>query len=49
MDNIEMIPTYDLFAHPQNPIKDLCDLDELADSIKANCVLQNLTVVPRDG
>ncbi len=49
MDNIEMIPTYDLFAHPQNPRKDLGDLDELVDSIKANGVLQNLTVVPRDG
>lgn len=49
MDNIEMIRTYDLFAHPQNPRKDLGDLDELVDSIKANGVLQNLTVVPRDG
>ena len=49
MDNIEMIRTYDLFAHPQNPRKNLGDLDELVDSIKANGVLQNLTVVPRDG
>ena len=49
MDNIEMIRTYDLFPHPQNPRKDLGDLDELVDSIKANGVLQNLTVVPRDG
>lgn len=49
MDNIEMIPTYELFAHPQNPRKELGDLDELVDSIKANGVLQNLTVVPRDG
>lgn len=49
MDNIEMIPTYDLFPHPQNPRKELGDLDELVDSIKANGVLQNLTVVPRDG
>lgn len=48
MDNIEMIPTYELFAHPQNPRKELGDLDELVDSIKANGVLQNLTVVPRD-
>lgn len=49
MDNIEMIPTYELFPHPQNPRKELGDLDELVDSIKANGVLQNLTVVPRDG
>lgn len=49
MDNIQMIPTYDLFPHPQNPRKDLGDLDELVDSIKVNGVLQNLTVVPRDG
>lgn len=49
MDNIQMIPTYDLFPHPQNPRKDLGDLEELVDSIKVNGVLQNLTVVPRDG
>lgn len=49
MDNIQMIPTYDLFPHPQNPRKELGDLEELVDSIKANGVLQNLTVVPRDG
>lgn len=49
MDNIEMIPTYELFAHPQNPRKELGDLDELVNSIEANGVLQNLTVVPRDG
>lgn len=48
MDNIEMIPTYELFAHPQNPRKELGDLEELVDSIKANGILQNLTVVPRD-
>ncbi len=49
MDNIEMIPTYELFPHLQNPRKELGDLEELVDSIKANGVLQNLTVVPRDG
>lgn len=35
-----------LHPHPDNPRKDLGDLTELADSIKANGVLQNLTVVP---
>lgn len=35
-----------LHPHPDNPRKDLGDLTELADSIKANGVLQNLTIVP---
>lgn len=35
-----------LHPHPQNPRKVLGDIDELADSIKANGILQNLTVVP---
>lgn len=35
--------------HPDNPRKDLGDLSELAESIKVNGVLQNLTVVPRLG
>ncbi len=36
-----------LYPHPDNPRKDLGDLTELADSIKANGIMQNLTVVPR--
>lgn len=40
------IPIRELFQHPDNPRKDLGDLTELADSIKANGILQNLTVVP---
>lgn len=35
-----------LHPHPGNPRKVLGDIDELADSIKANGILQNLTVVP---
>lgn len=35
-----------LHPHPDNPRKVLGDIDELADSIKANGILQNLTVVP---
>ena len=35
--------------HPDNPRKDLGDLSELAESIKANGILQNLTVVPLPG
>lgn len=41
------IPIEKLYPHPDNPRKDLGDLTELADSIKVNGVLQNLTVVPR--
>ena len=37
----------ELFPHPDNPRRELGDLTELADSIKQNGVLQNLTVVPR--
>lgn len=37
-----------LFPHPQNPRKNLGDLSELAESIKKNGILQNLTVVKAD-
>ena len=43
---IQMLPVAELKAHPQNPRRDLGDLTELADSIRENGVLQNLTVVP---
>lgn len=36
-----------LHEHPDNPRKNLGDVTELAESIKANGILQNLTVVPR--
>ena len=42
---IELINTSLLFPHPQNPRKDVGDVSELADSIKANGVYQNLTVI----
>ena len=45
--HIVMIPIDDLHPHPNNPRKELGDLTELAASIKARGVLQNLTVVPR--
>lgn len=35
-----------IHPHPDNPRKELGDLTELANSIKANGILQNLTVVP---
>ena len=40
------IPIERIHPHPDNPRKDLGDLGELTDSIKANGILQNLTVVP---
>lgn len=46
MQNIVMLRVDQLHPHPDNPRKDLGDLTELADSIKAKGVLQNLTVVP---
>lgn len=43
--NIVMLPIDALSPHPDNPRKDVGDISELAESIKANGVLQNLTVV----
>ena len=43
---IVQIPVGLLHHHHDNPRKDLGDLTELTDSIKAKGVLQNLTVVP---
>lgn len=40
------IQTNCIDPHPDNPRKDLGELTELADSIKQNGILQNLTVVP---
>ena len=42
------LPVDRLTPHPDNPRKELGDLTELADSIKANGILQNLTVVVDD-
>lgn len=42
-----MLSTDKLYPHPDNPRKDLGDLAELSESIKAKGVMQNLTVVPR--
>ena len=45
MNEIVMMPVAALMHHPENPRKDLGDLTELAESIKKNGVMQNLTVV----
>jgi ParB family chromosome partitioning protein len=42
---IQNISIDKLHPHPDNPRKDLGDLSELAESIKAQGILQNLTVV----
>ena len=49
MAEIKYIPVSKLWGHPDNPRKDLGDVTELAESIKVNGVLQNLTVVPLFG
>jgi ParB family chromosome partitioning protein len=43
---IRNIETKKIAPHPNNPRKNLGDLIELAESIKAKGILQNLTVVP---
>ncbi|WP_051541084.1 ParB/RepB/Spo0J family partition protein [Ruminococcus albus] len=40
-----MIPVDELQPHPDNPRKDVGDVTELADSIKANGIFQNLTIL----
>lgn len=37
-----------LEQHPDNPRKDLGDLEELRESIRENGIMQNLTVIPTD-
>lgn len=48
MNGIQMIDINLLKHHPENPRKDLGDLTELAESIKKNGIMQNLTVVPSE-
>lgn len=43
---ISFIPRKMLHPHPENPRKDLGDLEELRESIRENGIMQNLTVVP---
>lgn len=45
-DNIKMIKRSELIPHPDNPRKDLGDLEELRESIREHGIMQNLTVVP---
>ena len=43
---VTRLPADVLRAHPDNPRKDLGDIEELTESIKANGIMQNLTVIP---
>jgi len=43
---LQYIDVNKIEPHPDNPRKDLGDLSELAESIRVNGILQNLTVVP---
>ena len=45
-NGIVMISRERLLPHPKNPRRDLGDLTELAESLKSQGVLQNLTLVP---
>lgn len=38
-----------IHPHPENPRKDLGDVSELAESIKKNGIMQNLTITPIEG
>lgn len=44
-DAITWIPVAQLYPHPDNPRKNVGDVSELAESIRAKGVMQNLTVV----
>lgn len=44
--SLVLLPVDRLHPHPDNPRKELGDLTELADNIKANGIYQNLTVIP---
>lgn len=46
MENIQMIDINRIHNHPDNPRKDVGDVTELAESIKQQGIMQNLTVVP---
>ena len=45
-NTIVNINVNNLYPHPNNPRKELGALEELADSIQKNGIMQNLTVIP---
>lgn len=44
--HVVMIQTKHLLHHPKNPRQEIGDITELADSVRANGIMQNLTVIP---
>ncbi len=46
MSELRYIEVSKIYPHPDNPRKDVGDVTELAESIKASGILQNLTLVP---
>ena len=44
---IAMLSIDKLYPHPDNPRREVGDVSELADSIRANGIMQNLTVIPK--
>lgn len=48
MNGINNISIDKLVHHPNNPREDVGDITELTESIKANGIMQNLTVVPHE-
>lgn len=45
---IKSIRVENIYPHPENPRKDLGNIEEMVESIKKNGIMQNLTVVPID-
>ncbi|MBP9988039.1 MAG: ParB/RepB/Spo0J family partition protein [Ruminococcus sp.] len=46
IEEYKQIPIENILPHPDNPRKNLGDLSELSESLKANGFISNLTVVP---
>ncbi len=49
MQSIFMLDINQLHHHPQNPRKEIGDIEELTESVRKKGILQNLTVVERPG
>ena len=47
-ERLELISVENILPHPDNPRKEIGDLEELIESIKKNGIMQNLTVIPSD-
>lgn len=49
MQKVMMIDVDHIHPHPDNPRKDIGNIEELSESIRKNGIMQNLTVIPIDG